>query len=78
MTDLIRTISSPLEIDFIESSYEGTQSTGAVRISHDLKADISGRYVLLVEDIVDTGLTIDYPVKLLQARAQAVSKSAAF
>lgn len=69
MTDLIRAIKSPVEIDFIGvSSYEGTESTGNVRITHDLRSDISMKNVLLVEDIIDTGLTIDCLVKVLQAR----------
>lgn len=69
MTDLIREISSPVEIDFIGvSSYQGTSSTGQVRITHDIKADISGKNVLLVEDIIDTGLTINYLMKLLEVK----------
>ena len=67
MADLIREIECPLEIDFIGvSSYEGTSSTGHVRITHDLKTDISGKHVLLVEDIIDTGLTIDYLINLFK------------
>ncbi|SMF38057.1 hypoxanthine phosphoribosyltransferase [Pseudobacteriovorax antillogorgiicola] len=67
MADLIRSINSPLEIDFIGvSSYEGTSSTGHVRITNDLKMDIAGRNILLVEDIIDTGLTIDYLINLFK------------
>ncbi len=59
--DLVRQIKTPLEIDFIGlSSYEGTQSTGHVRITSDLSSKIEGRNVLLVEDIVDTGKTLDF------------------
>jgi len=59
--DLVRQIKAPVEIDFIGlASYEGTQSTGHVRITSDLSAKIEGRNVLLVEDIVDTGKTLDF------------------
>jgi hypoxanthine phosphoribosyltransferase len=59
--DLVRQIKVPLEVDFIGlSSYEGTQSTGHVRITSDLSSKIEGRNVLLVEDIVDTGKTLDF------------------
>jgi hypoxanthine phosphoribosyltransferase len=59
--DLVRQIKVPLEVDFIGlSSYEGTQSTGHVRITSDLSSKIEGRHVLLVEDIVDTGKTLDF------------------
>ena len=69
MTDLVRAIKSPVEMDFIGvSSYQGTRSTGHVRITNDLRIDVSGRHILLVEDIIDTGLTIDYLLTLLSAR----------
>lgn len=69
MADLIRTIKLPMNCDFIGvSSYEGTSSTGHVRITHDLKVDIAGKDVLLVEDIIDTGLTVDYLLKIFSAR----------
>lgn len=62
LADLCRALTVPHEIDFIAtSSYGGaTGSSGVVRIVKDLKCDIRGRHVLIVEDIVDTGLTLDY------------------
>lgn len=68
MADLIRAINVPLTCEFIGvSSYVGTQSTGNVRITHDLSVDITGKNVLLVEDVIDTGKTIDYLIDVLKA-----------
>jgi len=59
VADLIREIKSPVYLDFIAaSSYEGTQSTGNLKILKDIKVDIKNKNVIVVEDIVDTGLTI--------------------
>jgi hypoxanthine phosphoribosyltransferase len=72
LTDLMRRISIPHTIDFMAVSSYGAgtrQSTGEVRISLDLKESIQGRDVLLVEDIVDSGYTIDSVLKLLETRA---------
>jgi len=74
LTDLMRRITVPHEIDFMAiSSYGGqrTESSGVVRILMDLHADIAGRHVLLVEDIVDSGRTMDYLLRALQARKPA-------
>jgi len=74
LTDLMRRITVPHEIDFMAiSSYGGqrTESSGVVRILMDLHADIAGRDVLLVEDIVDSGRTMDYLLRALQARNPA-------
>ncbi|MFQ5601276.1 MAG: hypoxanthine phosphoribosyltransferase [Candidatus Krumholzibacteriia bacterium] len=70
LTDLMRAISIPHHIDFLQlSSYEGgTKTTGTVRLLSDLSANIVGRDVLIVEDIVDTGLTLTYLLKQLQIR----------
>ena len=69
MADLIRSLSVPLEVEFIGvSSYQGTASTGQVRITHDLTSEITDKHVLLVEDIVDTGMTVDYLLETFQVR----------
>jgi hypoxanthine phosphoribosyltransferase len=68
--DLMRNIDLPCEIDFMDiSSYgTGTSSSGVVRILKDLEEDITGRHVLIVEDIIDTGLTLSYLRRSLLAR----------
>ena len=74
LTDLMRRVTVPHEIDFMAiSSYGGqrTESSGVVRILMDLHADIAGRHVLIVEDIVDSGRTMDYLLRALQARNPA-------
>ena len=70
MGDLMRCIDLPCEIDFMDiSSYgSGTSSSGVVRILKDLEEDITGRHVLIVEDIIDTGLTLSYLRRSLLAR----------
>ena len=70
MTDLVREINLPLTLDFMAaSSYgSGTTSAGVVRILKDLDKDISGKHVLIVEDIVDTGLTLSYLSNYLKSR----------
>ena len=69
LADLIRSLDVPCQVEFIGvSSYEGMHSTGLVRINYDLTVDIEGKDVLLVEDIIDTGITIDYLLKSLQLR----------
>jgi hypoxanthine phosphoribosyltransferase len=74
LTDLMRQLTIPHEIDFMAiSSYGGqrTESSGVVRIMMDLHANIAGRDVLLVEDIVDSGRTMDYLLRMLAAREPA-------
>jgi len=73
MGDLMRQIDLPCEIDFMDiSSYgSGSTSSGVVRILKDLDEDISGRHVIIVEDIVDTGLTLSYLLRSLRARKPA-------
>lgn len=59
--DLLRKLDIECEIDFIKlASYSGTQSTGTVRLVKDISADITGRHVVIVEDIIDSGLTIKF------------------
>ena len=69
MSDLVRRIDLPLRMDYLGlRSYEGTQSTGVVQITSDLTRPIDGRDVLIVEDIVDTGLTMSYLLENLATR----------
>jgi hypoxanthine phosphoribosyltransferase len=72
-TDLARAVDLPVEIDFMAVSSYGNSSrtSGTVRLVKDLDEDIAGRDVLLVEDIVDTGLTLRYLRRSLQARRPA-------
>ena len=73
LTDLARAVDLPVEIDFMAVSSYGNSSrtSGTVRLVKDLDIDIAGRDVLLVEDIVDTGLTLRYLRRSLQARRPA-------
>jgi hypoxanthine phosphoribosyltransferase len=76
LADLSRALSIPRSIDFIAlSSYETSTISGAVRLIMDLRTDISHRHVLIVEDIVDTGHTLDYLLRLLRARNPASLKT---
>lgn len=73
--DLARAIDLPLQMDFMSvSSYgSGTTSSGVVKIIKDLDADVTGRHILLVEDIIDTGITLAYLKEYLSNRgAQSV------
>lgn len=73
LTDLVRAIDLPVSLDFIAVSSYGsaTQTSGVVRLVKDLDEDLTGRDVILVEDIVDTGLTLRYLRKNLGARGPA-------
>ena len=73
MADLARAICLPVEMDFMAVSSYGaaTKTSGIVRIVKDLDADLSGRHVIVVEDIVDSGLTLSYLHKGLAARHPA-------
>jgi hypoxanthine phosphoribosyltransferase len=74
MADLMRAISIPVRIDLMEvSSYGGTatESSGLVRILKDLSASIAGEDVLIVEDIIDTGLTLNYLIRYLRGKNPA-------
>lgn len=70
MADLMRSITIPVAIDFMAvSSYGvGTKTTGVVKIIKDLDLDLSGRHVLIVEDILDSGMTLNYISQLLADR----------
>lgn len=76
MSDLVRKMDIPLEMDFMAvSSYgESSESSGVVRIIKDLDAPVEGRHVLIVEDIIDTGLTLKYLIDILKRRNAASLK----
>src|SRR5512136_2583873 len=74
--DLVRAISIPIAVDFIAISSYGPSSkaSGVVRIVKDLEEEIAGRDLLVVEDIVDTGLTLGYLLRILRERGPASLK----
>ncbi len=80
LADLMRAIDLPLSIDFMSvSSYkDGTKSTGDVEILKDLSNPIRDKHVLIVEDIVDTGLTLSRLIEILDSRGAASIKLASF
>lgn len=79
MADLIRHIRCPLRIEFIGTkSYAGTSTSGEVQLTKDLDKPIEGEDVLLVEDIVDTGLTLNYLRQMLAQRGPASLRTVAF
>jgi hypoxanthine phosphoribosyltransferase len=73
MADLLRSITSPVEVDFIAiSSYSPeTRGQGFVRLVKDLEIPIQGRHILFIEDVIDTGLTLNYILNNLRARQPA-------
>src|SRR4051794_40040256 len=73
LSDLMRQIDVPCEVDFMAVASYGsaTESSGVVRILKDLDRPIEGRHVLIVEDIVDSGLTLNYLLRTLRARGPA-------
>ena len=72
MADLMRCVNVKCSMDFMAvSSYKGTTSTGAVSINKDLSEPIEGRHVILVEDILDSGVTLNYLKNYLQVRKPA-------
>ncbi|WP_457637990.1 hypoxanthine phosphoribosyltransferase [Oceanithermus sp.] len=78
MADLVRRVELPLTLDFMAvSSYQGTESSGEVELIKDLSHPIGGRDVIIVEDIVDTGITLEYLLDYLQARKPATLRVAA-
>ncbi|MDO4849985.1 MAG: hypoxanthine phosphoribosyltransferase [Coriobacteriia bacterium] len=78
--DIMRAIKCPIAVDFMAvSSYgDGVKSSGVVRIVKDLDTKIEGRDVLIVEDILDSGLTLSYLIRMLEARGANSVKVAAF
>lgn len=77
--DLARALDMPCTMDFLQASSYGNakQSSGEVRLVKDLQFPISGRHVILVEDIVDTGITMNYLLHYLEGRGPATIKIAA-
>ena len=74
-SDIVKSIQVPMEIDFlIVSSYAKFQSTGEITIHADLRDEIKNRHVLLIEDIVDTGMSLDYIKDMLLKREPASLK----
>lgn len=73
MADLIRSITIPVEVDFIAiASYNvETRQRGVVRLQKDLEQPIAGRHVIFIEDVVDTGLTLNYLLRQLRSRGPA-------
>jgi hypoxanthine phosphoribosyltransferase len=71
MADLIRQITIPVDIDFMTISYYSGGSDSAVRITKDIDLSVVGRHVIMVEDIVDTGITLSYILNHLRARGPA-------
>jgi|SRR6185295_18134891 len=75
LADLARAIDLPIRIEMMGvSSYHGGETTGEVRITHDVSTPMGGKHLLLVEDIVDTGLTMEFLLENLQARHPASLK----
>lgn len=73
IADLVRELDLPVEVDFLEASSYGDSmhSSREVRILKDLRGEIAGRDVLLVEDIIDTGFTLSHVIRLMQSREPA-------
>jgi len=80
LADLSRLLTVPRSVDFIAVSSYGrtTTSTGAVRLIMDLRTEISGKHVLIVDDIVDTGYTLQYLINALKLRGPASLKTCVF
>jgi hypoxanthine phosphoribosyltransferase len=80
MADLVRALTVPVQVDFVRlASYDsGTVTSGDVRITKDIELDIKGRDVLVVEDIIDSGLTVDFLLKYLERFQPKTVKVCAF
>lgn len=70
LSDLVRKISIPVKLDFMAVSSYGMsfETSGVVKILKDLDSEIEGKHIIIVEDIIDTGLTLDYLINLLKVR----------
>ena len=74
-SDMVRAIPIDCQFDFMcVSSYKGTQSTGTINVKMDLSADIAGRHVVILEDIIDSGLTLKHTVEYLKTKGPASVK----
>jgi hypoxanthine phosphoribosyltransferase len=72
LADLVRAAAMPCKVDFMAiSRFDASEATGVVRIVKDLDLDLSGAHVLVVEDVVDTGLTLTYLLRVLATRRPA-------
>ncbi|WP_422447744.1 hypoxanthine phosphoribosyltransferase [Thermoanaerobacterium sp. DL9XJH110] len=76
MADIIRKINLPVQVDFMAVSSYGasTESSGVVRILKDLEEDVEGKHLLIIEDIIDSGLTLSYLYNILKSRRPASIK----
>lgn len=73
--DMVRAVDTPCQFDFMWiSSYEGTNSTGAMQVKRDISSDIKGRHVVILEDIFDTGNSLDFTYKHLMSKEPASLK----
>ena len=71
MADLIRQVTVPLEVDFMGISYYSGEASSVVKITKDIDLNLAGRHIIMVEDIVDTGLTLSYVISHLKAKGPA-------
>ncbi len=79
LADIVRELTIPVTFDFLSvASYKGTESSGVVRMTKDLDEDIESRHVLVIEDIIDTGLTLHYIERNLITRKVASLALASF
>lgn len=77
--DMVRAVPIPCQFDFMAvSSYSGTNSTGLIKVKKDLSADIEGRHVVILEDILDSGLTLKYTMEYLKSKNPASLKICTF
>ena len=71
MADLVRQITIPLDVEFMAISYYSGEESSAVKITKDMDLNVTGRHVLMVEDIVDTGMTLSYVLNYIRTRKPA-------